>query len=139
MKSLGSHLPSTLKQRANRLRELNRHLYSILPAEFHGHIQVANLHRDLITLEADSPAWASRVRYHSNDLTRRLSVTTGLTIKSLKLRIQPAASKPGQIKRKPLTISGHSARRFESLAGAISHPDLKRALLNLSKRNQKSD
>jgi hypothetical protein len=137
MKSLDSQIPAILKQRANWLRELNQNLYSVLPLEFHGHVQVASLHRDLLILEADSPVWASKIRYHSNDLSRRLSVKTGLTIKSIKLRIQPAQTKPDAVKRKSLSISGHSAHQFESLAKSVKHPELKKALLKLSRRSKR--
>ncbi|MBN1378458.1 MAG: DUF721 domain-containing protein [Gammaproteobacteria bacterium] len=137
MKPLGSKLPSILKQRANWLLELNQHLYTVLPAEFHSHVQIAGLHRSLLTLEADSPVWAAKVRYQGNDLARQLSVKTGLTIKSVKLLIQPKKTIPEAVKRNPLTISSHSAHQFESLAKSIKHPDLKRSLLKLARRGDR--
>lgn len=137
MKPLGSQLPNTLKQRANQLRELNRHLFSILPAELHGHIQVAALNRSTLTLEADSPAWAAKARYIGNDIARRLSGKTGLTIKSVKLLVQPVNMWNKSTSHHPLPLSRHTSNRLQSLAKSIEHPALKRALLKLAGRNDR--
>ena len=137
MKTLGSNLPSTLKQRANWLNELNRHLQSVLPVEFHGHVQVVSLQHNHLTLEADSPNWASKIRYQSNEIANLMSIGTGLTIKTVHTSIRPATAKNLSEKRLPLAISPQSAQQFSALAKSIEHPGLKQALAKLAQRGKR--
>lgn len=134
MKTIGSQLPNFLKKKASGLRELNLHLQVALPAEIHRHVQVAGLHHEILTVEVDSPVWASKIRYLANNLVKQLSTTTGLTIKSVKILIRPTACELNRITRKPLAISGTRAGQFKSLAKSIKHPGLKSALSKLAQR-----
>lgn len=136
MKSIRSQLPNALLQKASQLKALNQELLLILPMEFDGHIQVAGVHRSLLTLEADSPVWAAKIRYLTYEITKQLSSKTGLKIKSIKVTVQPSTeSKKDSIRKKPY-ISKYSAHQLESLANSITYPRLQQALKRLAKHTK---
>ena len=137
MKLLQSHLSNTLLQKAHWLNNLNQQLLLILPMEFDGHVKVAGVHRSLLILEADSPVWATKIRFLSYEITKQLSVKTDLKLKSIKVNIQPNASlRKKPIRKKPY-ISKYSAHQLESLADSIKYPRLQEALAKLAKRYRK--
>ena len=137
MKSLSSKLPHTLVQQARWLHDLNQQLLLILPLEFEGHVQLAGLHHGILTLEADSPAWAAKTRYLTHEISKQLAHKTGLTIKSVKLVIRPSSGTQTKRQRKNPYISKQSAHQLKSLARVIEHGPLKNALNKLAKHGEK--
>jgi hypothetical protein len=134
MKSLGSQLPSILVQRSKLLDELNQQFLMLLPLEFHGHVQIASLHRSFLTLEADSPVWAAKTRYLTDEIKKQFSTKTGERIKSIKLIIRPQHVPTKKSRRKIPYISKYSAHQLETLAHSIKHPGLENSLSRLAKR-----
>lgn len=134
MKTLITQIPSRLRRQAGVLDELNQVLAGVLPAEMRPHVQAAGVQRNVLVLEADSTAWASKARYLANDITRRMSTGTGLAFTSVKVSIRPSASAAPRPKRAKPRLSDGAAEQFRTLATSETHPALRRALLRLSRR-----
>lgn len=134
MKRLARRIPETVRRQIDAHRALNRALDAALPASARGHVRVAALEHDRLVLEADSPVWATKTRYLETGIIRQLRDDTGLSVKSLRLRVKPATETPGRRKRQPPTLSADSARHLTALADDVSHPGLQKALSRLAKR-----
>ncbi len=97
-----------------------------------------------LTLKVTSPVWANRIRLQSQDLLERLRHVDGFRdIRSIIVKVCPAdredndysvREKSVKYRHKKDRISAQSARLISEAADAIDDPDLKQALLRLSKR-----
>ena len=102
---LGSPGIEDLRRHARRLLRLEKAIHGKLPPPLPDHCRVANLHRDELVLQADSPAWASRLRYLAPMLVERLRQDHGLTVTAITVRTRlhntpPDGSRPGALRRK---------------------------------------
>ena len=61
-----------LINKASRLIELDKLLKTVLPEEMVPHCRVMNYQNQVLTIETDSGAWATTLRYQERDLVRRL-------------------------------------------------------------------
>lgn len=134
MKSLGLCVPPALAKKAELLKLLNQAILDCLPAELIAHVQVAGLESAKLTLTTHSPVWATKARYHTDEIAHKLSAKTGLPIKSVRLLVHPvAANLPSKKPKKPY-LSKHSAQQLKALAEFTEDSSLKKALAKLSAR-----
>lgn len=63
-------------QKAKKLLALDRHMQTILPAEFASFCHVMNVNQGTLVLGVSSAAIAMRIRFISSDLVRELQKTT---------------------------------------------------------------
>lgn len=138
MKSLGGCIPPAFAKKAELLKRLNQAILDCLPTELIAHVQVAGLEGAKLTLTTHSPVWASKLRYRTDEVARRLSAKTGLPIESVKLLVHPATVNLTSKKRKKPYLSKDSAQQLKALANFTEHPSLKKALARLATRNGQS-
>jgi hypothetical protein len=134
MKSLGYHIPSFITQKLAQLHALNQALYEVIPIEFLGHVHTAGLENGILHICADSPVWATRLRFQQQTIAKQLSDKTRLTIKSVRILVKPTtvAISPSYT-RKPY-FSRISADLLKGLGNNTQDPQLRQALLKLAKR-----
>jgi hypothetical protein len=65
------------------------HVRTALPAELARHIASAGLDKGRLTIGVTGAAWASRVRYQTDMLRKRVSQTLKMEITSVRIRVVP--------------------------------------------------
>ena len=94
----------------------------------------------LLTVAADGPAWASRVRQQEVGLLRGLKTDPAFgALREIRVTVQPtksvaAASVAPAIR--PSRISSKAARLVQSIAASVSDPQLRAALERLGSIDQ---
>lgn len=125
-----------LSARGRQLQDLERQILACLPAELAGHCRVGGIHDSCLRLFATAPAWAARLRFEAPRLQQLLSRQGIASIRSVQVRIVPAAeSKP--LPKRQIRMSRDSARMLEQTARAIDDPRLAQALARLARRGGK--
>lgn len=134
MKSLGSHIPAPIASQLAQLQKINRALYELIPIEFLGHIHVSgNQKNGILHIYADSPAWATKLRFYKSTIAAGLSTHTGEAINSVQISIYPKTGDRKNHSLKRPSLSRKSAQLLTALAKNTEDPELKRALLALAK------
>ena len=105
-----------------------------LPQPLDEHCVSAILHKHNLTLLADSPVWASRLRYLSRDLQQRLKQKRVkiLNIK-VKVCIMERPSRYPRKSREATRLSPANAELLRSVGEGMQDKGLKDALLRLSR------
>ncbi len=117
------------------LRELTQQLHRSLPADMRPHCEVANLRGNTLVLIADSPAWASRLRYLSKGILRQVASNHKRPPQRLQVRIapiQPTAPRSQPARR----LSPESASALKQLAESTDDPLLAASLRKLASRTR---
>ena len=127
---------ASLMARANHLVFINRAFHAYLPAHCRAHASIVNLDPTGWIIHADSPAWATRLRYTLPTLRRQLSDHLRTEVPELRLRVRPAAATATESSQptRRLSLSRHSAHLLEGTAQGLSDRRLSNALLQLAKR-----
>lgn len=133
MKFLGTHIPLPIASHLAQLQKLNRALYEFVPIEFLGHIQAAGLQNSILHIYADSPAWATKLRFYKPNIAAGLTTHMGSAIKSVRISVYPQNGDRKRHSFKKPSLSRNSAQLVASLARSIEDPELKRALSALAK------
>lgn len=128
----------TLKQllaRSKQQAQLLERVRTLLPAPLQGHCTAAILKQNQLLLYTDASAWASRLRYLSRDLTRRLG-KQGMGINKVTVRVmlnaRPARTEPRPGRR----LSAENAALLDQTAEGIADPKLSSALRRLSRHRR---
>lgn len=134
MKSLGTYIPFPIASQLAQLQKLNRALYEVIPIEFLGHIQAAGIPQNgTLHIYADSPAWATKLRFYKPNIAAGLTTLLDSAITSVRISIHPqTGSRKRELFKKP-SLSRNSAELLASLAKNTEDPELKRALSALAK------
>jgi hypothetical protein len=80
---------ASLVQRARFLRQLDRSIRASLPETLSRHVQVANLRGDCLVMLADSPTWATRLRYQRQAVLDGLWQAHSIRCRLLEVKVQP--------------------------------------------------
>lgn len=114
--------------------ELLKLVRSGLPTPLNEHCMSAIRHEDNLTLLADSPVWASRLRYLSRNLQQRLR-QTGVKILNIKVKVcimeRPFTS--SRMTREATRLSLGNAELLRSVGECTQDKGLRDALLRLSR------
>ena len=123
-----------------RLGNANDALGELLDAPLRDHVTVARLSGETLTLVADSPAWAARVRYQAPRILAHLRRTCDCP----RLESMRVVTRPARVVREPLAeparearsraISAETAELIESVALACDNDALRGTLLRLARR-----
>lgn len=81
----------SIVEKANQITALDKALYHLLPPEVASHCQVMNITNKTLILQADSAAWATRVRYLIPSLLAAFSQQK-LPVTLIQCRVRPIAS-----------------------------------------------
>jgi len=121
---------------AKRLTEIKIIISQSLDQQLTDHFEVAKARNGQLLLLVDSPVWATRIRYMQNDIINRLK-SYGITknIHTISIKVRPIEFSRRQTKGNinPLSISKESAKRMLDEINSITDPELKLALLRITK------
>lgn len=135
-----SELPRLLQQ-AQRLQEFTQTLVGTLPPSVGEHCRVGNIAGDTVVLVTDSPAWSTRLRFHTPEILAHFRKRHGLELRSVRIRVhspETLQGAPHPVSRRPI-LSPHSAAIIKQAALGIDDPGLRRALLRLAHRSSEKD
>jgi len=129
----------SLVRRAGLLAHASRVLAAHLPSPLGSHCRVANVEGSTVVVQADSAAWAVRLRFMAPTVCDALSpLFAGPTLRHVKVSVcPPVAVAPVQPSDKRPALTAESARVLELAAEAVADPGLKDALRRLSRRSDR--
>lgn len=124
-----------IQQRLEEHAQLLQRVRSLLPPPLDHHCLAAVLKDERLLLYTDTSAWASRMRFHSRELTRDL-IAKHVPIKKISIRvmIQPA-DRPRKA-RGMRRLSSENAALIRETADDLSDPGLKAALQRLADKTR---
>lgn len=140
MKRLPGAVPAHILQRVMTLRLLDEALRDCLPAECHGHCRAGGLSGGTLRLVADSPAWRTRLRFHSSRIISHISQLGNLPVKRVEIRVSRAMEPPRRTTHPgpPRSMPADSARAFGALAADTPDPELRQVLERLARRGRET-
>ena len=128
---------------------LNEKLHKHLAPSLSSHCIVANYSDETLTVNADTSAWASKLRYCIPDILKFAKLECGLSnLKTVRVKVSPIhhktnQSKTGQSKTGQSKFSGTNSTRkahlskksadfIKNIAKSINDPDLRKSILKIS-------
>ena len=140
-KSLGGLLTDAsgnlgrLLEEARRLARATELLRARLPAPLGEHSRVAGLAKGVLVIQADSAAWASRLRFMTREVAEALAPVLGQVTRVRVAVASPTPPPPTRPLRLPgrAVLSKELARSIAQAAGGISDPALQEALRRLAR------
>lgn len=128
------HSLAALLARCQWLREVEQRVLAELPPEVAPHVRVAAVTDQCLVLQADSPAWAARLRFLEPRIIPfwRREMTQFPPISRVEVKVRAArASTPAP--RKPRAMSQESREAIAASAESVSDPALREALARLAR------
>jgi hypothetical protein len=133
-----SHRYEQLVTHGRLLERLTRLVREALPSPCDQHCRVASIKQNTLVLSADTPAWSARLRFHMPQVMRILQDRHGMAFHSTRILVaSPRASTP-EIPKPRAALSEKSADLLRTAANSVSDPELRAALLRLSRRGHRS-
>ncbi len=141
MKRLPGAVPAHILQRITTLRLLDEALRECLPAECHAHCRAAALSGHTLHLVTSSPAWRTRLRFHSPRIINHVAQMGNVRVTRVDIRVSRTieAARPLKKSGAPRTIPSQSARAFAALAEETEDAGLQRALQRLARHGEDDD
>lgn len=122
---------------------LNEKLHNYLAPSLSSHCTVGNYSADTLIINADTSAWASKLRNRIPDILDYARHECGLSnIISVRIRVSPNqnnttySSLPGTRPARKASLSKKSAEFIESVATSIEDPALRESILKISKNTK---
>ena len=109
---------------------LLENLLSQLPPDFRPHCAGIRPDGDTLVVFADSPVWATRLRYEAP----RILSETGF--RKLRVRVAAASATSPPAVRKAPSLPAAAAALLRETAAGVADPDLAAALLRLASRHR---
>ena len=134
-----NHGVADLVTKAHFMGTLNQEFLKNLPSPINLHVQLAHVHGSKLHVIADTPAWATKLRFMSAHIipTLRKNIQYFQYVKEITISTRPVNSKEKQIKiRHSRCISSHAKDCLENMAEALENDDLKQSLLRLAKQHK---
>ena len=126
-----------LYEHAKYIQQLEIKLFKHLGHPLNTHCILANHANDTLTLHADSPSWATKLRYCTPDILSYMQQQCHLpTLKTVRIKVMPTANKTTQIPKRHLSLSAKSAKFIDGVATSMTDENLSRSLLKLSKHSR---
>ena len=134
---------NNLYRHAKGISALNEKLQKHLAPSLSSHCTVANYSDETLTVNAETSAWASKLRYCIPDILKFAKHECGLTsLKSIRIKVSPSHNKTAQSNLsntcsvKKASLSKKSADFIKNVATSIKDPALKKSILNISKHTR---
>ncbi len=119
---------------------LNEKLHNYFDPSLGSHCTVANYSADTLIVNADTSAWASKLRNRIPDILDYARHECGLSkLISVRIRVSPNqnntahSTPPGTRPTRKASLSKKSAEFIESVATSIQDPALRESILKISK------
>lgn len=116
------------------LERLGNQVHVLLPDACRPHCQVANLRDGLLSIAADSPAWAARARFLAPRLLQDLQQQTDLPIHRIRVSVVPIKNSIARPAPRRAGLSHKTLALLEETAQSMEDPALRSALLRLARR-----
>ena len=131
---LGSQY-SRLVPQARALMALETQLQALLPESLRAHCRLLAIREDTLVLAADSPVWATRLRFHAPQLVKQFNRSQTVKLHTIQIRVRPPERIVPTQRRKSMSLrSKNSTTALQQVAQTVSDPGLKTALLRLANR-----
>jgi len=134
MDNISEKLQQRILRKAQELHNIGQAIKATLPLDCHTHLDVVGIRENELILLTDSPVWQTRLRMFSQTILEALHQHAGITLTRIKIKLSPPTrviAPPTPPKR---TLSKDSARTIGQTASSISDPELRQAMLRLSKK-----
>ena len=130
MATIQNFLGNSVLKRAAILKKLTFQLTSLLPAQFIGNCQVAEVSGEHLTIAVSSPAWSSQLRYHLPTIKK------SFPYQHIRILVSPEMTGVFQVEKtkQPHHLDPQAANQIASAAATINDPQLKNALLRLAQQ-----
>ncbi len=132
----GSGVLGELLAHARRLRDLDQRLAACLPADLAPHCRVADYRDESLTLGADSPLWASRLRFGVPLIQAALGLESRC---SVRVRVLIPITDPHQRRLPQPAISAASRAWLRHTAELTEDAALRAAWLKLADRGDEQE
>ena len=131
---LGSQY-SRLVSQARTLMAQEIRLQELLPDPLKAHCRLLAIREDTLVLAADSPVWATRLRFHTHQLVKQFNRNQTVKLRTIQIRVRPPERNiPTQPRKSMLRPGKNSTTALQQVAQTVSDPGLKTALLRLANR-----
>ena len=120
----------------DRLARINRLLRAYLPPHLRDHARVTAIGPERWTVQTESAAWATRLRYVLPELRQQLGAELGQAVPPLRLRIEPLADDHADTRPRRLTLTRHNAHVLEGAAETVDDQKLGAALRRLARHGR---
>jgi len=120
--------------KTQKLLKLQKELLSVLDPEIRGHCYLANFENGILFLAAESNVWATRLRFATPDLLKKLKPLKGFKdLNSIQCAVMMDDKNISSRKATPIEMNRENAEHLKALAKTIKNEKLKKSLLNLAK------
>ncbi len=123
---------SKLIAAAKKHKEITNKIRSYLPVELAEHCEFGSIKGSSMIIFADSAAWATRLRFHSNELVRYINKEYKYSLTAIKFKITPAKGKPKKPKPEPFHIDKENISNIRQLSSSVKNKALGDALARLA-------
>lgn len=128
-----------ISKRAQKLTQLNSILQEILPSQFAGHCQLANMKDNKIIIHTENAAIASLLRFHSATICKTFSSELSAQIERVEVKVKPQHPTDKPAKSNMIDMSNNNAALIAQTAAGLDDGQLKTALYKLAKRGKTRD
>lgn len=126
-----SRLGSLLAQ-SERLTQTEHLIKTAIPKPCREHCQLASYRNGTLSLQADSAAWATRLRYQQQDIINQLASSNDFSgIKHIKISVRPRLGK-NEIHHRARPISTASLAHLREIAAQMGDSPIADALRHLA-------
>ncbi len=122
---------------AHKLSRLQRWLENQLPDSIHKQCQIINFRDNTLFLAANSPVWATRLRFLAPQLNNPFGQKDSTNPLKIKIKVLPLTYPPKPKSHTRMKISGTTGQLLEQIASAIDHPDLSASLVRIAAHSRK--
>ena len=126
-----------LMQHIDFLKGLEQKLGSFLGSTLNKHCNIANYANNTLILHADTPSWASKIRFNTPQILHFLQKECNLvSLKTIRIKVMPAPAQSARLSDKRWKLDEYTARLISQSASSVTDEALKCSLLRISKHNQ---
>lgn len=124
-----------LTDQANRLSQLDRAMRSALPVSLVDHVRLATINDGCLVLQAESPAWATQLRYKTPEILANLHRNPDFSaIRSIRIRNELRSAEPTPRVTTARRLGPAAAGALRAQAASTDDPALREVLLRLAGR-----
>jgi hypothetical protein len=125
---------SPLLERVRLLQRAEHLLRETLGVDLGAHCRAGGLTGGRLVLLADSPVWATRIRYAVPALLERLEGEGDIPVREIQVRVGRASIAREPASRRARPLGEETARNLRETAEAVGDEALRSALLRLARR-----
>ena len=128
-----------LVTKAKLLSHLNQEFLKYVPTPVNQHVELANIQGVLLNVIADSPAWAAKFRYMSQQIlpTLRKNIKYFQHVREISVSTKPKLYNNSESRKLNKRIVSQSAKScLEEMASGLENGQLKTSLFRLASRHK---